>query len=248
MGQQRIRRKKRRGFRKPDAVIVTLTSLTIILLLVWGGLYWKESSERALIAQTNGKVDEQPSATGETVTVTPVEQSNEKPGVTDEVPQLPEAAKPTQETVMKPETQTPTKSESPGVTETKSPSATVIKSPSTKQSDPPITKAQNYDQEITQIQAICTKDMKEVLSGAESSIQQLDKTDPVAVQALKVKLMNEIVAAEYKCDVKFQEVTQKAESDSVSPKVIAEWKQTFSAMKEKLREESRAKLQQLMGG
>jgi hypothetical protein len=248
MEQQRIRRKRRRGFRKPDAVIVTLTSLTIILLLVWGGLHWKESSEPALIAHSNGEVDEQPSATSETVTT--VEQSSDTQGITGDgkVPQLPEADKPAQETVTKKETQTPEKSVTPSATETKSPSTTETKSPSTNQSVPPISKVQKYEQEIIQVQAMCTTDMKEVLSGAESSIQQLDKTDSVAVQALKVKLTKEITSAESKCDGKFQEVSQNAEKNSVSPEVIEEWKQTFSALKEKLRGESLAKLKQLMGG
>ncbi|WP_373230132.1 hypothetical protein [Cohnella sp.] len=296
MGKQRIRRKRRRGFRKPDAVIVTLTSVTVILLFVWGGLHWKESSGRALFVNANGAergeqtlqeegglqamdsegmnagVDEQSSATAETFA--PVQQPNDKPDATGGVPQLPESDEPAQDTVTKMDEveQSPVNSESPSATETNHsstnqtdpastnqtdpastnqtdpPSTNQIDPPSTNQTDPPISQAQKYEQKIIQVQASCTKDMNEVLSGAESSIQQLDRTDPVAVQAWKEKLTKELADAESKCDGKFQEVSQNAEKNSVSPKVIEEWKQTFSTLKEKLQIESRAKLQQLMGG
>jgi hypothetical protein len=254
MGQLRKRRKRRRGFRKPDAVIVTLSSVAVILLLVWGGLYWKESSERALIVPANGEgqveqelqedgglqttdpeglnsgVDEQPSTTtGETVA--PAEQSKQNP-------------------VTKPQTQSPVKSESNSTPSNHSPSTaeTSSPSPSIVQTNPPISPAQKYKQEIIQVQAMCTKNMNEVLSGAESSIQQLDRKDPLAVRAWMEKWTKELSDAESQCDSKFQEVSQNAENDSVSTKVIEEWKQTFSALKEKLQGESKAKLQQLMGG
>ncbi len=210
----------------------------------------------------NSGMDEQPLATGETVD--PVEQSDDKPGVTDEVPHTPESDELVQETVTKPETESTTETDSPNSTETDLPKTAETDLPktaetdlpktaetdstSTTETDPPISEAQKYEQEIIQVQAMCTKDMKEVLSGAESSIQQLDKTDPYAVQAWKEKLTKELAAAESKCDGKFQEVTQNAEKNSVSPKVIEEWQQTFSALKVKLQEESQAKLRQLMGG
>lgn len=291
MGNQRIRKKRQRALRKPDAVIISLTSLTIILLLVWGGLYWKESSGRALIVQANEEyqvdqslqeddglqtpdsalnsgMNEQSSVTGETVV--PVEQSDDKASVDGEVPQLQELPKPTQETVAKPETQSPAKLEtqspatatqnpakpetqSPAEPETQStaktdsPSKAETDSPGTNPSDPPISQAQQYEEEIIQVQAMCRKDMKEILSGAESSIQQA-KTDPYAFQAWEEKWTKEIATAETKCDDKFQEVSQNAENDSVSLEVIAEWQQTFSALKVKLQEESQAKLQLLMRG
>lgn len=254
MGQQRIRRKRRRGFRKPDAIIVTLASMTVILLLVWGGLHWKESSERALIVSANGieqggqapleegglqttdseglngGMDEQPSATVETVI--PVQQAEDKPDATGEESQTPEASEPAQESVTKPDIQTPAKSESPSTTET----------------NPPINQEKIYEQEIIQLQTSCTKDMKMVLTRAESSAQQLDRADSVAIQAWKEKLTKELTAAESRCDGNIQEVLQNAENDSISTKVIEDWKQTYSALKEKLREESSAKLQKLIVG
>jgi len=45
MGGKRIRRKRRREFRKPDAAIVSLSTLVVVLLLVWGGLHWQEKAE-----------------------------------------------------------------------------------------------------------------------------------------------------------------------------------------------------------
>jgi hypothetical protein len=272
MGQLRKRRKRRRVFRKPDAVIVTLSSLAVILLLVWCGLYWKESSGRALIVPANGEeqvehaliedgglqttdseglnsgVNEQPSKTGETVA--PAEQSNKNPGASGEVHQLPIAAKPAQDPVAKPQTQSPAKSESNSTPSNNSPSTAEasLPSPSIDQTNPPISPAEKYEQEIIQVQAMCTKDMNEVLSGAESSIQQLDRKDPFAVRAWMEKWTKELSDAESKCDSKFQEVSQNAENDSVSLQVIEEWKQTFSALKEKLQGESKAKMEQLMGG
>jgi hypothetical protein len=270
MAQQRIRRKRRREFRKPDAVIVSLSSLTIILLLVWGGLSWKDYSERALTVHTNGEelaeqsmqdngglqmndseglntgVEDQPSTPS--VTIIPEEQSQNKPGVSGEASHIPEAADPAQDKVAKPETQSPAESASNNATKSESPSPTETHSPSPSQSESTISQEQQYEQQFIQVQAMCTKDMKEVLNEAETSIQQLDKTDLYAVQAWNEKLTKEMATAESKCDGKFQEVAQNAENDSVSPVAIEEWKQTFSVLKKKLQEESQAKLQQLIGG
>jgi hypothetical protein len=245
MGQLRKRRKRRREFRKPDVVIVALSSFAVILLLVWGGLYWKESSDRALIVPVNGEeqVEQAQLKDGGL-------QTTDSEGAITDVPQLPEAAKPAQKPNTKPKTQSLVKSESNSTPSNNSPSTaeTLSPSPSTDQTKKPISPAQKYEQEIIQVQAMCTKDMNEVLSGAESSIQQLDRKDPFAVRTWMEKWTKELSAAESKCDSKFQEVTQNAENNSVSPKVIEEWKQTFRALKEKLQGESKAKLQQLMGG
>lgn len=46
MGKQRIRKRRRRRFYKPNVAVSLLTCITIILLFVWGGLYWKESSNK----------------------------------------------------------------------------------------------------------------------------------------------------------------------------------------------------------
>jgi hypothetical protein len=246
MEQQRKRR-KRRGFRKPDTVIVTLSSLAVVLLLIWGGLYLKESSKRELTIPENG---EEQAEQAMIETVAPMEQSNGNPGITGQVPQLPEAAMSAKDPVTKPQTQSPVKSESNSTPSNDSPSTaeTLSPSPSIDPTNPPISPVQNYEKEIIQVQVMCTKDMKEVISGAESSIRQLDKTDPTAVQAWREKRTKELADAESKCDGKFQDVSQNAENDSVSPKVIEEWKQTFIDLKEKLQGESEAKLLQLMGG
>jgi len=67
MGKQRIGRKRRRRFHKKDAPVVTLASLTIILIFVWGGLYWNESSEKALSANANVTEKEQQALQGNDV-------------------------------------------------------------------------------------------------------------------------------------------------------------------------------------
>jgi hypothetical protein len=147
------------------------------------------------------------------------------------------------------ETEWPSESETelPFVTETGFPSATETGSPNANPTDPPISQTQKYEQEIAQVQAMCTKEMKEVLGGAESSMQQLDKTDPFAFQAWNDNLTKELAAAESDCDGKFQEITGNAEKNSISPTVIEEWRQTFSALKVTLQGESKAKLRQWTG-
>jgi hypothetical protein len=266
MGQRRRRRIRHRGFRKPDTAIVALASLVIVLLLVWGGLYWEESSDRALIVHAGGEdqVDqalgeEQPSSAAGTDA--PVEQSDHTP-VTDpekesdtktesqgtKEPESEGAAEHESPSVNKPESSTVSKPDSPSASESDSPSATQTDPPSATPTDPPISKTQKYEQEITQVQAMCTKDMNEVLSGAESGIRKLDRSDPYEVKAWNDKWTKEMETAESKCDGDFQAVTAKADNDSVSPNVIEGWKETFSAMKVKLQGESKAKMQQLMGG
>jgi hypothetical protein len=54
MSQRHARRKRRPRFQKPDTINIILGSLTIVLLFVWGGLYWKESSQQALIVNADG--------------------------------------------------------------------------------------------------------------------------------------------------------------------------------------------------
>ncbi|TFE28168.1 hypothetical protein [Cohnella luojiensis] len=281
MGQRRRRKIRHRGFRKPDTAIVALASLVVVLLLVWGGLYWEESSERALIVHAGGEdqvdrtlreegglqttdsedlssgVEEQPSsAVG---TDAPVEQSDNKPVTepgkendtktgsqgTAEPQGTPE---PESEGNAGHESPNDSVPESPTLSKPDSPSPSESESPSATPTDPPISKTQKYEQEITQVQAMCTKDMNEALSGAESGIRQLDRSDPYAVKEWNDKWTKEMEAAESKCDGDFQAVTNKADNDSVSPNVIEGWKETFSAMKVKLQGESKAKLQQLMGG
>ncbi|WP_169087827.1 hypothetical protein [Paenibacillus sp. PL91] len=54
MSQRHARRNRRPRFQKPDTINIILGSLTIVLLFVWGGLYWKESSQQALIVNADG--------------------------------------------------------------------------------------------------------------------------------------------------------------------------------------------------
>jgi hypothetical protein len=275
VGHQRIRRKRRRRLQKPDTVIVVLASLAVLLLFVWSGLYWKESSERTVAATLNEGI----SLTGEASM--PKEQVDDKPDVTGDDPQLPEANGPTQEAVNKPETKTTTEPNSPSINQTESPSTVKPNSPNTSQTespsteepnspsasqteppstseptspsaaipDSPIKEAQKFEQEIVQVQAICTKGMEAIQTGADTSVQQLDKTDPAAIQAWKEKWTNELSAAEAECDRKFLEVSQNAEQNNVSEKVIKEWQQTFNHLKKEIYGESEMKkLEHFIGG
>jgi hypothetical protein len=275
MGQRRRRKIRHRGFRKPEPAIIALASLVIVLLLVWGGLYWEESSDKALIVHADGNnqfeqamqedgglqttdsqdlstgAEEQPSTAGGTGA--PVEQSDSIPvkepvKENDAKTETQGNAEPESQVTAGHESPSEIKTDSPSQSEPDSPSASASDSPSATQTDPPISKTQKYEQQITNVQAMCTKDMDEVLSGAESGIRQLDRTDPYAVKAWNDKWTKEMASAESKCDGDFQAVISNADNDSVSPNVIEGWKETFRTMKEKLQEESKAKLQKLMGG
>lgn len=50
-------RKRSRRMRKPDFAVLALGSLTVILLLAWGGLYWQDRSVGAASAQNNDDVE-----------------------------------------------------------------------------------------------------------------------------------------------------------------------------------------------
>jgi hypothetical protein len=226
-------------------------------------LYGKENSEHALnkdggvqlteSEDMNAGGNEQLSMIGETSSPSPTEtvppSSTEtiSPSPTEKVSPSPtEKVSPSSTKKVLPSptekvSPSPTEKVSPSATETDSPSATETGSPSTI-----ISPAEKYEQKIIQVQAICTQDMNEVLRGAELSIEQLDRTNPLAVQTWKENLTKEIAAAESQCDGKFEEVSRNAVNDSVLPRVIEEWKQNFKTMKEKLQSESEAKLQKLL--
>lgn len=54
MGQGKTRRNRRSRFQKPDTINIILGSLTVVLLFVWGGFYWNESSQQELTVNANG--------------------------------------------------------------------------------------------------------------------------------------------------------------------------------------------------
>ncbi|WP_438349501.1 hypothetical protein ACP8HI_02105 [Paenibacillus sp. FA6] len=309
MGKQRKGRKRRRRIYKKDAPVVILASLTLILLCVWGGLYWSETSEKAIIADANVKeqsqqilqneealfiadseglidiqANEQPSAIDEikpmdsTVTANDEREKNTELSPFTDVPNPPDqtVTKSDKQTLTKPDTsspmrsntQSPTKLEeqsptkpdeqsptkldeqSPTKSDEQSPTNSNAQTPMTsmKQVEPAVNQAQKYEQEIIKIHAKCTKDMNVVLSGAEMSSQQLDMRNPVNIQEWREKLTKEIATAESKCGDSFQEQMNNANDDSVSEKVIEEWRNSYNALKANLKKESEAKLQQLMGG
>jgi|GEM_PF-1500809 len=113
---------------------------------------------------------------------------------------------------------------------------------------PAESRARDYDREIKEVQAQCTREMKAALSEAESGLQQVDKRDPFAIQAWQSSLAKNMAAAESDCDGQFNELIRDAENDSVSPEAIEEWRKSFNAAKEELKAESNAKAAQLLGG
>ncbi|MEC0090673.1 hypothetical protein [Paenibacillus macquariensis] len=328
MGTQRIRKKRRRRIRKQNPLIVILASITIILLFVWGGLYWKESSEKAQSDdQTNGKersqtskleadkrstneplgmnlgMEEEPlmigemgdsigisddrisddhtEVGGESISQSSNEaekneeigaQSNSQPPVTSGTSVLsqPKPQSGTQATVQapiqseaQPQQQSNAQSNSqtnvytsPPTTKPDSSSTVELDSPSTgekdlassKQTDAVVTPLQKYEQEMIKIEANCRKDMNMVLNGAENSIQKLDVRNFDSVQSWKENTTKEITTAESTCEVTYQDLIRNAEKDAVSTSVINEWKQTYNTLKVGLQDESRAKMQRLMGG
>lgn len=315
MGTQRIRKKRRRRFRKPNPLIVILASITIILLFVWGGLYWKESSEEALIVPTNGKeqnqkaeiegekgsinanneessgmnstlkeeplIDEmgEPTVASEDTIegggISPTTKESEKnedtfakldgkPDVKLEVqtPTERDTSLPTQprtnsQLPTHPNTSTTTNSDSSTTTKMDSSTTVDVDSPRTtdetdsssgKQVDVMVTPTEKYEQKMIQIEENCRKDMKVVLNSAEASIQKVNTRSIVAVQTWKENTTLEITTAESKCEVTYQELIRTAEKDVVSATVIEKWKQTYNTLKAGLQDESRAKMQRLMGG
>ncbi|WP_169810156.1 hypothetical protein [Paenibacillus antarcticus] len=326
MGTQRIRKKRRRRILKQNPLIVILTSITIILLFVWGGLYWKESSEKAQIDdRTNGEdrsetsqleaeerstneplamnlgveeeplmidemgdsigiTDDQLEDSGESIAQSPNEaDENVKMGaqsiiqppttsgtsvLTQPKPQSqPQSG--TQATVQPPiksqaqsQQQTNTQSNAQNnayttpTTKPDSSSSVELDSPKTgetdlsnsKQTEAVVTPLQKYEQEMKNIEANCRKDMNGVLHGAENSFQKLDVREFVSVQSWKENTTKEIATAESTCEVTYQDLIRNAEKDAISTSVINEWKQTYNMLKVGLQDESRAKMQRLMGG
>ncbi|MGF7046839.1 hypothetical protein J2T13_001341 [Paenibacillus sp. DS2015] len=318
MKKQRIGRRRRRFYKK-DAPVVTLASISVILLFVWGGLYWNESSEKALSADANVQQQDQQalydeegfptadSADSEELTGLDTLGNNpstalDESGTTDStdsmvtsngeregnhsellpstddidsmetsvgksntqsadksVVQSPtksvtqSSGKSDEQSSTKLDTASPTKSEEaqgPTTSDTPSPTRSDVQSPSTStnQVEVVVNQAEKYEQEILQVQAKCTKDMNVVLSAAEKSFKQLDMRDPVTVQEWKEKLTKESLTAESACESAFQVQIRGAENDSVSANVIEEWTDSYQTLRMRLKEESEAKLQQLLGG
>lgn len=270
MGQQRIRKRRRRRFRKPDIVIFILSTITILLLFLWGGLYWKESSENKLIVNASEQEEFQQilledndllSLDVEDITAEAVEQHEElgetgdvsaNPGTqvqnnknaqgsqTSTNQSTPSLALPSAQSTTKPDDSNKTKPDDSSTTEVTSPSAIQL--------DSAANLIEKYEQDFTQLQEKCRKDMRAALSDAENSMQQLDKSDPRNVIAWRDQLNAELSTAESTCDDSFQRIVQNAENDAVSADVIEGWSQKYDDLKAKLQEESEAKLQQLMGG
>lgn len=278
MGQQRIRKRRRRRFRKPDIVIFILSTITILLLFLWGGLYWKESSENKLIVNASEQEEFQQILLEdndlllldvEDITAEAVEENIElvetgdvsanrgtqvqtnkdaQGSQTSTNQSTPSQALPNAQSTTKPDDSSTTKPDDSSTTKPDGSSTTEVTSPSAIQLDSAANLIEKYEQEFTQLQEKCRKDMRAALSDAESSMQQLDKSDPRNVIAWRDQLNAELSTAESTCDDSFQRIVQNAENDAVSADVIEGWSQKYDDLKAKLQKESEAKLQQLMGG
>jgi hypothetical protein len=113
---------------------------------------------------------------------------------------------------------------------------------------PPVEASAKYEQEIIQVQAKCTQDMNEVLAGADTSIKELDMTDPYAFQELNQKWIDGLTNAENACTAKFEGIIERAEKDEVDSDITEGWEQKFSALMLQLQGDFEAKLLTLMGG
>lgn len=287
MSKHHARKKRRPRLQKPDTINIILGSLTLILLFVWGGLYWNESSQQSLIVNANGAaLNEQaqlseeelygtaPEKTSPTVdgvppttdkTGKPVEQVAGKPAGSGGEAVLPEkeADKPAgeNENPLPVQTTKPSSTTKPNKgTETK-PNDGSTSTPTTKpkptpspdqpnvpETEAPITSTEKYEQQIVQIQAKCTQDMNDILAGAETSIAQLDMSDPYAFQELSQKWMDGLSKVEATCSTKMQGIIAQAEKDNVEAEITDKWEQTFSDLMLQLQGQFEAKLLQLMGG
>ncbi|TVY01245.1 hypothetical protein [Cohnella terricola] len=279
MGEKRIRKKRRRRrIRKPDTVIVVLASLCVLLTAIWGGLYWKENSERALRAAGTGRtIDSQKMKEAANLPpfsfgATSDPATEELLPTDDSVPRQEEAEKPTSRNLAKPDKANgsgsgaigrtapeeadsidavetnPIASEEPIPPQSTGISGSQTESTNATDADSPDNATEKYEHEILRVQAMCEEDMDEFVDGAKSSFQRLDKRDPAAMLAWNDKATKEMAAATSDCEGKFDEAIRNAEKDSVIPVIIQEWKQDFISLKEKLQEESKQKLQQLNAG
>jgi hypothetical protein len=292
--QQHKRRKRKRRYLKKDIPIVVLAAITIILLVVWSGLYWSESSEKKLIANAN--VNEQPLTIGKTLdssgsiisepkvngevskhpkviqsiedkdtdtekntnTNTNTTETDSKnidtPSSTNVDTQI--STKSDTQSSTKSDTQNSTKSDTQSLTKSDTQIPTKLDTPSPTQSAPSSTNhtensvdpALKYEQEITRIQEKCSLDMNAVLNTAENSFRQLDMRNPAEIQVWRDNLTTKLITAESTCETAFQEQIHLSENDSVSVEVIDKWINTYNDLKLRLKEESEAKLQALMGG
>lgn len=120
--------------------------------------------------------------------------------------------------------------------------------PNVPETEAPITSTEKYEQQIVQIQAKCTQDMNDVLAGAETSVAQLDMSDPYAFQELSQKWMDGLSKVEATCSTKMQGIIAQAEKDNVEAEITDKWEQTFSDLMLQLQGQFEAKLLQLMGG
>jgi len=288
MGQQRIRKKRRLRIQKQNIPIVILSSITILLLFVWGGLYWRESTKIALndpmeeyvqnwdeldvlppISSEDGKttpdtnsqasgqqgpedakqpaVSKQEIKTEQTKAVQNIIKTEQPEAPTMQVKdnKQPEAAKLTKGPVTKTNEQSQVKKDTPKQSEA---SDSIDTNSNTGSSPEDIaSKESKYEQKLVELKAKCMKDMNVILEGAEKSIPQLDKTNPVEVQSWQDKITNEVSVSESVCERNYLDLIQLAEKDAVSASKIDDWTLTYNALIVKLQDESRAKLQSLMG-
>lgn len=290
MSTERIRKRRRRRFRKPKPLIVILSSITILLLFVWGGLYWKESSEKALIDNTNGNESSQQTPeenegnsilTKDPLVMDIEINSEENPSIIDDEltagapnPSTSLGESGVDRTFTEPAEQVKTQSDSPDhiktpiQTPSQPPSSSQqqtttqpqpssqpmsdytgeveAKSSSSKETTDGATLVQKYEQEMIKLETSCRKDMNNALNKADMSFQKLNKGNIADVQAWKENLNIEITTAESTCEAAYQDLIRTAEKDAVSIHVIEEWTQTYNALKMRLQNESKAKIQQLM--
>ena len=268
MEKQRIRKKRRRRFRKPDNVIVTLFSVTLALILVWAGLYWIDATNKAFMAKSP-EGEELIQSLQEDIErsmhrTSDLQDEKESKPIADSGTKL-DGGK-TEDAVaegtsMKSERKTEPMAEAAPTATEPSPSAAPQAS-AIPQKQPPSQKPvaeENplvgtaaalavYEQELNKLEDQCEAEIKKIESGAEASFRQLSRNDLAGIQAWDKSLRLDTANAESACDAEFQKLNQQAEKDNISAQTIEEWNQTYTAFKAKLREESEAKLVQLVGG
>ncbi|MFD0958223.1 hypothetical protein [Paenibacillus chungangensis] len=294
MGKRGSHTNRRSQAGNASPIIIVLSTMTVTLLLVWGGLYWQEQSEDKStlyaseadnepivmvdldkLQQVNAEAEnpglsnsgdsEAESSEGEGLKeeVVPVaddekaaaedstagtvkkptspEVSGQPGSEQDDKPATkptPQSSSPTEKPIPKP-TEKPTPEPSPD--ETGGTDETPIEPTPT-----PVDKAALYEAELIAVQAVCVEELKQVLQEAEVSIGEVDKRDPVAVQALIVELTNKLQSAQDGCEAQFNEVIDQAEKDGVSQDTIKEWESTFDEILEQIHIETELKLQAMM--
>ncbi|QAY67203.1 hypothetical protein [Paenibacillus protaetiae] len=93
-----------------------------------------------------------------------------------------------------------------------------------------------YEQQLIEVQAMCSSSAETILSKGEQAISELQNSgDLDAAKVKQQQLVQEMEEAGQTCKDRFQAVVDQAKSDSVADESIAAWEQTYDILEEQFR-------------